>query len=530
MTTRRGASPNAGRPRRAAGRTRVSAGQCWLEVSAAIQVIRRDVGTTNPGANVAWSFERTLQDIRHNVGTTISLVNAGWKFQRPSKSSVVTLELRTREPTLLGALSGRSKTYATTLELSLYEPRLGPVMLYVAYVDPKNFVSKEFGESLRRPGDRWAFWYFHPFSIPRELSLDPETIYSLSDADSSLGHLQGLGWLLKDPDLLVGPYLTREALASSRIEGTEASLSDVLQAEIGGAEQQRGDDVDEVTRFLAATRLGLHLLNDLPLTERLIKQVHRELMTGVRGQEKLPGEFRRTPVWIGSPTDSPDTAKYVPPLPEEITEIFSDWERFVNEPSRLPVLVRCALMHYQFETIHPFLDGNGRIGRLLIGLMLINERRLTMPLLYISGYLETHRREYYDRLEAVREEGDIQSYLQFFLTAVSRSAEDAVVRAGKLVELRENYINAASGARSRVGSLIDLIFTNPFLTVARVQKALNVSDQGARNLLADAEGREWIREYGSFGRGGRRYWLAQKIFDIVDAPVTYGEAEDARRS
>ena len=362
-------------------------------------------------------------------------------------------------------------------------------MLYVTCVDPRNFTSKDFGEPRRQPGDRWVFWYFYPFPIPRELPLDSETIYALSDADSSLGHLQGLGRLLKDPDLLVGPYLTREALASSRIEGTEASLSEVLQAEVSGVEQQKDDDVEEVTRFLAATRLGLRLLKDLPLTERLIKQVHAELMTGVRGQEKLPGEFRRTPVWIGSPTDSPDTARYVPPLPEEIPAIFFDWEKFVNEHDRLPALVRCALIHYQFETIHPFLDGNGRIGRLLIGLMLINERRLTMPLLYISGYLETHRREYYDRLEAVREEGDIQSYLQFFFTAVSRSAEDAVVRAGHLVELRERYIIAASGARSRVGSLIDLIFTNPFLTVMRVQKALGMSDQGARNLLADAEGK-----------------------------------------
>jgi len=155
--------------------------------------------------------------------------------------------------------------------------------------------------------------------------------------------------------------------------------------------------------------------------------------------------------------------------------------------------------------------------------MLINERRLTTPLLYISGYLETHRREYYDRLEAVREDGDIQSYLQFFFTAVSRSAEDAAVRAGHLVERRERYINAASGARSRVGNLIDLIFTNPFMTVVRVQKALGVSDQGARNLLADAEGRGWIRTYGRLGRGGRRYWIAQEVFDIVDGPVSYSE-------
>ncbi len=356
--------------------------------------------------------------------------------------------------------------------------------------------------------------------MPRELALSAETIYALSEADSALGHLQGLGRLVKDPELLVGPYLTREALASSRIEGTEASLSDVLQAEAGGGNQQQDDNVEEVRRYLAATRRGLSLLKELPITRRLINQVHLELMTGVRGEDRLPGEFRRTPVWVGSPTDSPDTAIFVPPLPEEIPDLFADWERFVNEPSRLPVLVRCALMHYQFETIHPFLDGNGRMGRLLIGLMLMSEGRLSAPLLYISGYLENHRRQYYDRLEGVRETGEVQSYLQFFFTAVGKSAENAVDRAGRLIELRERYIDEASNARSRIGGIVDLIFTNPFLTVTRAEKALGLTNQGARNLINDAMTRGWLTDIGLRGRGGRRYWVADQIFTIIDAPVS----------
>jgi cell filamentation protein, protein adenylyltransferase len=397
------------------------------------------------------------------------------------------------------------------------------VLLYLTDVDPKLFISPDFGEPARRPGDRWAFWYFKPRPVPRTLDLNSETVYALSEADSSLGHLQGLGRLIRDPELLVGPYLTREAVASSRIEGTEASLSEVLQAEVSDGSMQQGDNIAEVNRYLVANRRALHLLNELPITQRLVKPVHAALMEGVRGEDRLPGEFRRTPVWVGSPTDSPDTARYVPPLPEEIPDLFTDWERFVNEPNRLPVLIRCALMHYQFETIHPFLDGNGRIGRLLIGLMLMKEKRLTTPLLYISGYLETHRREYYDHLEAVREEGAIQEYLQFFLTSVSRSAADAVERAGRLVELRERYIDEVKGARSRIGAVVSLIFTNPFLTITRVQRALDVTHQGARNLVQDAQERGWIRDVGFRGRAGRRYWVANEILGIVDAPFSYME-------
>jgi Fic family protein len=390
-------------------------------------------------------------------------------------------------------------------------------------MDPLSFTSRDFGEPARRPGDKWAFWYFKPYSVPRELVLSTESIYALSEADSALGLLQGLGKLIQDPELLVGPYLTREALASSRIEGTQASLSEVLQAEAAGAEQEESDDIAEVTRYLQASRRGISLLGELPVTERLIKQVHEVLMTGVRGEEKLPGEFRRTPVWVGSPTDSPDNAIYVPPLPEEIPELFSDWERFVNEKSRLPVLIRCALMHYQFETIHPFLDGNGRMGRLLIVLMLMSEGRLDTPLLYISGYLETHRREYYERLEAVREKGDIQPYLQFFLTAVTKSSEDAVTRATKLIELRDRYMSDSLNSRSRVGGIVNLIFTNPFVTVSRVQHLLSLTNQGARNLILDAASRGWLTDVGTRGRGGGRYWIAEEVFSIIDAPVSYLE-------
>lgn len=181
-------------------------------------------------------------------------------------------------------------------------------------------------------------------------------------------------------------------------------------------------------------------------------------------------------------------------------------------------------MHYQFETIHPFLDGNGRIGRLLINLMLLEEGRLETPLLYMSGYLEQHRREYYQRLQEVREKGAIQEWLQFFLTAVRRSADDAVSRAERLVTVRETYIRQAGQTRSNLPALVELIFSNPFITVARLQKKTGLTNQGARNVIRDAEARGWLSEVGTMGRGGRMYWVASELFEIIDAPWSYSEA------
>ncbi len=208
--------------------------------------------------------------------------------------------------------------------------------------------------------------------------------------------------------------------------------------------------------------------------------------------------------------------------------LLADWERFVNEPCPLPAQVRCALMHYQFETIHPFLDGNGRIGRLLVGLMLHQEGRLTAPLLYLSGYLESHRREYYERLQAVRERGEVQQWLQFFLTAVRRQADDGVERAGRLVRLREQYLAEASMSRARLGELLSLLFSNPFVTVRRVERALGMTNQGARNLIHSAEARGWLRHFAIVGRGGRTFWVAQEIFDVIEATPACARAPVTR--
>lgn len=378
-------------------------------------------------------------------------------------------------------------------------------------MDPARFMDTDFGRAHKTPGDRHAFWYFAPRPLPRDLTLAPATIRALSQADAALGRLEGFGHLVREPELLVGPYLRREAIASTRIEGTRTTLDEMLRSEVTG--MAGNADLEEVWQYISAAKLGMALVRELPLTQRVIKLVHAELLKGVRGKERLPGEFRTSPVWIGSPTDTPDTATYVPPLPADIPELFTDFETFVNDTTEYPVLIRAALMHYQFETIHPFLDGNGRIGRLLVTLLLMLEGRLNEPILYLSGYLESHRAEYYERLQAVRERGEIQEWLQFFLTAVARQAEDGAARARLLVQKREEYLAVAATTRSRLSAVADLVFQNPVVTVAAVEEASGLSNQGARNLVRDAERRGWLSHMGTVS--GRHYWVAREVYSII---------------
>lgn len=387
-------------------------------------------------------------------------------------------------------------------------------------MDSNRFDDSAFGAPTREPGQRWAFTYYLPKPIPRTLELTSATVSALSEADAALGHLQGLASLIQDPSLLIGPYQRREALASSRIEGTQASLSDVLKAEIDP--DSISIDSSEVQQYLSATRQAYELVQSLPITQRLILQVHATLLDGVRGQEKLPGEFRKTPVWIGSAGATPDNALFVPPIPLHLSDLLTDWEKFVNEDGKsLPALIQAALMHYQFETIHPFLDGNGRIGRLLINLLLMERGRLSLPLLYLSHYFETHRSEYYDRLQGVREGGDIDGWLIFFLSAIKEQSMDAVTRSRRLIHIREEYHAIAIRERSNLARLVEIVVRNPFVTVSSVQTGLKLTNQGARNLIRNAASRGWLTSVGAFGRGGREYWYAPAVLNVMESPMSY---------
>jgi Fic family protein len=389
-------------------------------------------------------------------------------------------------------------------------------------VDPDRFADSVFGRPWREPGNQWAFTYYLPKPIPRQLSLSQAVVAEMSEADAALGHLQGLGTLMTDPSLLIGPYQRREAVASSRIEGTQASLSDLFQAE---ADADAGDDdTEEVRCYLEATQLAYDLAQTLPITQRLVLQVHEALLRGVRGQEKNPGELRSSPVWVGPAGVTPERAPFVPPLPEHLPELMRDWEYFVNaDGQNLPALIQAALMHYQFETIHPFLDGNGRIGRLLINLLLMERGRLSLPLLYLSSYFETYRQDYYGRLQAVREAADIDGWLVFFLRAVHSQADDAVTRSRELIEIRETYRAAAVQSRSSLPALVDLIVKTPIVTVRSVQAATGLTNQASRNLIRVAQDRGWLQSLGSRGRGGRELWTAPEVLSVMEAPMAYAK-------
>ena len=367
---------------------------------------------------------------------------------------------------------------------------------YSRDMDPTRFTSTRFGTVEREPGNKASFPYFRPAPIPRELELGSRTVQLLSEADAAVGQLQGLSQVIQDPELLVGPYLRREAVASSRIEGTQASLSDLLQSEASEGEPM-SEDVAEVERYLAATRHGYAAIRTLPITQRLIMELHEILLDGVRGRDKLPGELRRSPVWIGAAHDNPDTAVFVPPLPNVLPDSLSDWEDFVNTPGQLPVLIRCGLMHYQFETIHPFLDGNGRIGRLLIALLVEHWGLLKTPLLYLSVAFKRHRQAYYDHLDGVRVDGDWEGWMRFFLDCVTEAADDAVASAQRLHAVTAaDRAKVAAHARTTIPAirLFERLPSHPMVTLPLSIQLLGVSKPTAVKAIAALQAAGVLRE------------------------------------
>ncbi len=376
-----------------------------------------------------------------------------------------------------------------------------------------------FGEARRTPGRHGYVAYF-PATIPRTLALPTSTVRLLGEADGALGRLAGVGRLLPNPDLLIRPYLLREALSSTRIEGTQASMAEVFEADAAG--EVPNADVEEVVNYVTAMRWGLERLDELPLSTRLVCEMHRRLMAGVRGRELAPGELRTSQNWIGPPGSTIETAQFVPPPPEELPALLADWERFAHEDTELPLLVQDALLHSQFETVHPFLDGNGRLGRLLLVFFLIARGRLTVPLLYLSAYLERRRQDYYDALQAIRETGDPSLWIDLFLTAVETQADDAVQRAQRIIALRERYLQvAATMGTPNALTLVDLICENPVVTTKSIEESLDVSRPTALRLLRRMEEQRVLTEGDTGARKQRRY-VAREMMDAVVGGSTGG--------
>jgi Fic family protein len=332
---------------------------------------------------------------------------------------------------------------------------------------------------------------FIPASLPPDPSLDlNEHLNLLLEAERALGRLEGATQLLPNHDLLVLMYIRAEAVLSSQIEGTQASLDDVLKAEANLADPNAPDDVGEVINYISAMNYGLARRNELPISLRLIREIHGRLMDGVRGSERNPGEFRRTQNWIGPVGSTLRTARYVPPPVPDMLESLDNLEKFIyEENSRTPLLVKIGLIHAQFETIHPFLDGNGRTGRLLITLLMCHYELLSVPMLYLSYFFKLHRSEYYDRLQAIRERGDWEGWLRFFLEGVKQVADEASEKVRKILALRESHrtlINQNLGRKAaKALQLHEYLLQNPFINIKKVREITNHSYSNANTLVGD---------------------------------------------
>lgn len=312
-----------------------------------------------------------------------------------------------------------------------------------------------------------------PPTPPIELTED--IVGLLIKANSQLAVLESVVTRIPNVELFVSMYVRKEALMSSQIEGTQATLEDVLDPLL---DANANRDVADVVNYIKATEFAIQRLQELPLCNRLIKETHAVLMDGVRGQEKSPGEFRYSQNWIGGQGSTLKNARYIPPSPDDMIEAMSDLEKYINADDDLDSLIRAALIHYQFETIHPFLDGNGRVGRLLITLFLMEKKVLTTPALYISYFLKKNRVEYYDRMTEVREKGNYEQWIKFFLQAIMESAEDATNTIDELIALHDANVDVISkmGRAAKNAMLVfNYLETNPIIEIRKTAEDLDIA-------------------------------------------------------
>ena len=364
---------------------------------------------------------------------------------------------------------------------------------------------------------RGKYSAFVPDVLPPTLHWTPRLIRLLSDADRLIGKLAGEGGRLPNPHVLMRPFTRREAVLSSKIEGTQATLGELLAVEAGIPVERSPDDLREVGNYVVALEHGIARLKKLPICVRLIKELHEKLMTNVKGHHATRGEFRKIQNWIGKPGSTPETASFVPPPPAAVEPCLAAWEKFVHE-SDLPPLVTSALAHYQFEAIHPFLDGNGRVGRLLITLFLIERRILPIPLLYLSAFFEASRRDYYDGLRGVSEHGAWADWIEYFLLGVARMSEDALNRAAhinaKLAEWQKSVAGESTKTPLRV---VELLAANPFITAKGCVKKLGVAFTTAQRSIERLERLGIVQQTGTAKRD--RVYCAKALLDMLEEPA-----------
>ena len=380
-------------------------------------------------------------------------------------------------------------------------------------MNPEEFRASTSGKVIRTIEGYWAFV---PNPLPSAIEYDREMVRLISEADRGLGRLAGIGQLLPNPHLLIAPYVRREAVLSSRIEGTQASLSDLLLFEAAEEEPPRAPDVQEVRNYVRAMEYGLKRLEKLPLSLRLVREIHARLMEGVRGKKRSPGEFRQVQNWIGPPGCSLAEATFVPPPVPEMHAALDEWEKFLHNAKDIPLLVQCALMHYQFEAIHPFVDGNGRVGRLLITFFLCERGELPQPLLYLSAFFEQHRAEYYGRLLEVSRSGDWSGWIRFFLRGIGTQASAAAEDSQRIVKLQQRYRELLQQRKASPAAIaiMEELFLNPYVTATRLSKRLKVSFPTVQSTI------DWLVKAGLLreitGRRRNRIYFAEELLRAIE--------------
>ena len=383
------------------------------------------------------------------------------------------------------------------------------------------------GHFVRQPA---GFTAFVPAPLPPSppLILDDIMLALLSDAGMALGRLDGVTETLPNPSLFVAMYVRREAVLSSQIEGTESTLEDILEYELHAKGRELPRDIEEVVNYVSAMSYGIDRLDTLPLSLRLIREIHAELLRDVRGSDRRPGEFRSSQNWIGPPGATIAQATFVPPTVEDMKDALDNFEKFMHNESQLPLLLHVGLAHAQFETIHPFLDGNGRVGRLLITFLLYHRNALRKPLLYLSHYFRSNRAEYYDRLTAIRKEGNWEGWLKFFLGGVLETAREAVETARTIVLLRAEHemLLRDNGVGITGLNLLNLLFDSPLVTVARVSERLEISYGTANSLIGQFADFGMLQETTGQKRN-RRFSYGQylALFEDDETPVVQEESE-----
>lgn len=378
---------------------------------------------------------------------------------------------------------------------------------------PNEFHNPKVGRAIRT---QTGYWTFIPAPLPPEIEWTTPLILALSDADRELSKLTTLAGNFPFPRLLTQPFMRREAVLSSRIEGTRASLVDLYNYESAQLSfLEPTDDVREVHNYVLALDYGLERLETLPVSLRLIREIHARLMEGVRGGHLTPGKFRKTQNWIGPAGSTIETATYVPPPMDEMHNALNELEKFIHADTEIPTLARAGMIHYQFEAIHPFLDGNGRVGRLIIMLLFHEWNILSQPLLNLSAYFERHRQEYYDHLLAVSQRGKWEEWLRFFLRGISLQAQDSVFRMTSLQGIRTKYEALVQADRNsaRMAAVVDFVFSRPILTIKQLENGLDMPYMAAKRYVEKLVDAGVLQETTGYARN--RVFQANEIFDAL---------------